>query len=132
MKRLLIMIAILGAPCCLMAQDFVQLGKSKEEVRGLNKTFFYITKSETDTCDSFCIRGAIQMIFYYKGNICNREKYIFPFGYMQLFEMFLNEGGKKISGDTWIIGNGALRVVLEGNEAKNECVLNTTLNESKN
>jgi len=67
MKTLLLVIIIFATPLCLRAQDFRALGKSTREVRKLYASGPYITKLESDTCDTFLLSDSVRFRIFYKG-----------------------------------------------------------------
>jgi len=123
MRRLLLIIVIVMAPCYLMAQNFEALGKPKEDVRRLSKSMLYITKTETDTCDVYSLLGEMKVLFFYKAGICSKIENVFLLSYKDSFVAALNHEGNLIGENTWTIDDGAIKVRLTTVEEKNQFIL---------
>jgi len=123
MKTLLLVIIIFATPLCLRAQDFRALGKSTREVRKLYASGPYITKLESDTCDTFLLSDSVRFRIFYKGGKCVKMENIFEFGYIDGFKAAFNNTEKKIGENTWIAQHGTIKVEMTAIKNRNECIL---------
>jgi hypothetical protein len=125
-------IVVTLAPCCLMAQNFDALGKSRDEVRRLSNSLLnYTTKAESDTCDSYSLLGGMKTRFFYKDGVCSKIENVFQLSYADSFKAMLNHEGIKIGENKWTIQDGTIKVELIADKNQNECILDNTAVDKK-
>jgi hypothetical protein len=127
MKRLtIITITLALVPCYVMAQFTNGLGMSKEKVRKMGKTMYYVTKSETDTCDSYRLVDGITLRVFYKAGIGYKVENVFKYSFADMLKAVYNREGENIGENAWIIQDGTLKVKLTADKNKDQCILDFT------
>ncbi len=134
MEKILLIVLLFTIPTYLKAQDF-PIGDSKDEIRGLGKTFkppFQLTPiSESDTCDVFKFVDFFEEKCYYRNNICYRVKTIVLSKSLTAMESWLELtrsmlGGiyyKKVNDSVWTDKNETEKIELFMSGNKYEFVL---------
>ena len=119
MKILLVLILIVITPCCLKAQG-TTLGKTKEQIRAMIDPNSGIQISKGDNADTLSTKDGLQIIMYYKDNICYTSKSVMPLAYLDMVvKKMTDDSYKKVNENVWINPGGTLKVEIVVFKEKN-------------
>jgi hypothetical protein len=119
MKILLALTLILITPYCLKAQG-TTLGKTKEQIRAMIDPNNGIKLSKGDNADTLSMQGGLQIIMYYKNDICYSSKSVMPLAYKDMVvKKMTADSYKKVKENVWIHPSGTVKVEIVVFKEKN-------------
>ncbi len=126
MKILLTVILIVIIPLCLKAQG-TTLGKTKEQIRAMIDPNNGIKLSKGDSTDTLSMTGGLQMIMYYKDNVCYTSKSVMPLAYRDMIiKKMTDDSYKKVNDNLWINPSHTVKVELVVFKEKNIFTVETS------
>jgi len=126
MKKILILLVLLTAPVCLLAQDLT-VGKTREQVRHIIQSNPAFKLLPGKSCDTAIFQAGMQTVFYYKNNICYSSKSILPVMYINdVIQKMTTDSYTKIKDNVWQDAGKRIEVVVTMDKVNNKCIVVTT------